>query len=233
MSPPTPLDYAAWRRSRLGRITEALELEAVLRAAGEVSGQDVLDVGCGEGLYAAALARRGARAVGLDRSLAALRAAPKDGEGGSIRLRLAAGDALRLPFADAAFDLVIAVTVLCFVSSPRSAILEAARVLRPGGRLVLGELGRWSAWAAWRRARGVLGDRRWAEAGFWAPADLEGLVRGAGLVPGRVGGVAFHPPWGITAAALAPLDRWLGRHTTIGAAFLVLEARQPGRLLGP
>jgi len=228
MSPP--LDYAAWRRSRLGRVTEALELEAVLRAADEVSGQDVLDVGCGDGLYTVALARRGARVFGLDRSLPALRSATRKADEVGVRMRLAAGDAIRLPFADTSFELVVAVTVLCFVSSPENAIREVERVLRPGGRFVLGELGRWSTWAAWRRVRGMFGDRTWAGARFWTPEDLQGLMRGAGLIPGRVEGAAFYPPSGIAAAALAPLDPWLGRVTTVGAAFLVLEGRKLGRL---
>lgn len=229
MSPPTPLDYLAWRRSRLGKVTEALEMEAVVRTAGEVSGQDVLDVGCGDGLYTVALARRGARVFGLDRSLPALRWATSSADDAGILLRLAGGNAIRLPFRDASFDLVVAVTVLCFVPSPENVIREIERVLVPGGRLVLGELGRWSTWAAWRRVKGRLGDRKWAAARFWTPEDLRGLVRRAGLVPGPVGGAVFHPPLGIAAAALAPMDPWLGRVTTAGAAFLVLEARKRTR----
>lgn len=229
MDPPTPLDYPAWRRSRLGRITEALEVEAILRAAGELSGQDALDLGCGDGRYAVALARRGGRVVGVDRSLPALRGASRSVAGSVARPTLAAGDALRLPFADASFDLVVAVTVLCFVTSPELVLREVERVLRPGGRLVLGELGRRSSWAAWRRVKGWLGDRTWAAARFCTPHDLKELARAAGLVPGRVGAAAFHPPLGFAAAALSPFDRWLGRRTTIGAAFLVLGARKPGK----
>jgi ubiquinone/menaquinone biosynthesis C-methylase UbiE len=64
------------------------------------------------------------------------------------------GRAEQLPFEDASFDLVIAVTVLGFVPDAQRAVGEMARVLVPGGRVVLGELGRYSVRAAERRVRG-------------------------------------------------------------------------------
>lgn len=233
MSPVTPLEYAAWRRSRLGALTEMLEVGAVLRAAGDVSGRDVLDIGSGDGLYSVALTQRGAKVSGLDRSVSALQAARVRATAGGVRLALAAGDATALPFAGSTFDLVTAVTVLCFVPAPGEAVQEVARVLRPSGRLVLGELGRWSVWAAWRRVRGWLGDRTWARASFWTPGDLRQLALDAGLVPVRVGASVFHPPMGTIAAALAPLDPLVGRVTTFGAAFVLLGAQKPGRRAGP
>jgi SAM-dependent methyltransferase len=222
----TPLDYAAWRASSVGRITERLERAAVLDLVGETATVDVLDVGAGDGAYAIALARNGARVTALDRSATALRAARTCGE----RLRAVRGDAQALPFDDAAFDLVIAVTVLCFVPDPDRAMAEMARVLRPGGRLILGELGLWSAWATWRRARALFRPSIWRHTRFWTPRALRRLVARAGLVPGRIRGAVFHPPLAIAAAALEPLDPWLRRATTVGAAFVALRAEKPAVL---
>jgi hypothetical protein len=73
-------------------------------------------------------------------------------------------------------------------------------------------------YAAWRATR--LG--RITEA-------LERLAAQAGLVAGHVRGTVFHPPIGFAAVALAPLDPLLGRVSTLGAAFLAMEARKPGR----
>jgi ubiquinone/menaquinone biosynthesis C-methylase UbiE len=129
----TPLEYAAWRRSRLGGLTEALEVSAVLRAAGDVSGRNALDIGSGDGLYSVALAGRGAKVGGLDRSVSALQAARERATAAGVRVVLAAGDATALPFAGATFELVTAVTVLCFIPAPGEAAREVARVLRPGG----------------------------------------------------------------------------------------------------
>jgi len=102
-----------------------------------------------------------------------------------------------------------------------------ARVLRPGGRLVLGELGIHSAWGMWRRARAVLGSRTWRGAHLWTRSEMRGLVRDAGLQPGPVLGAAYHPPFGVAAAALEPFDTLLGRTTTLGAAFLGMKAMKP------
>jgi SAM-dependent methyltransferase len=225
----TPLDYAAWRQSTLGRITERLERAVVVDLAGPLDGLGVLDVGTGDGAYGVALASHGARVTGLDVSLPALGAAARRARSSGTPRALVAGDAPSLPFGSGTFDLVVAVTALCFVRSPQQAVAEIARVLRPGGRLVLGELGRWSAWAAWRRVRGWLGAPTWRHTTFWTAADLRRLASGAGLIPGRVRGAVFHPPLGFVAAALAPLDPLLGRETTVGATFLAMEAEKPAR----
>jgi SAM-dependent methyltransferase len=99
-----------------------------------------------------------------------------------------------------------------------------ARVLRPGGRLVLGELGRWSAWAATRRLKGWLGASTWKAAHFRSAGALRTLLEQAGLSVDAVHGAVFYPPIGVCARLLAPLDPWLGHRTTTGAAFIALSA---------
>jgi ubiquinone/menaquinone biosynthesis C-methylase UbiE len=220
----TPLDYAAWRESTLGRVTERLERAVVLELAGPCRGIDLLDVGAGDGAYALPLAKVGTRVTALDPSVPALRVVAGRARDSGSRLVLVAGGAEALPFEAGTFDLAIAVTVLCSVRAPQQAVCEIARVLRPGGRLVIGELGQWSTWAAVRRVRGALGAATWRDARFFTPRALRQLVENAGLVPGRVSGAVFHPPLGVAAAAFAPFDPLLGRATTFGAAFLALEA---------
>jgi len=223
----TPLDYSAWTRSGLGRVTERLERAAILELAGPLDGLDVLDVGTGDGAHAVALANEGARITGVDVSIPALRAASGRASESGTRLRLVGADALSLPFRPGSFDLAIAVTALCFTRSPEQAVAEIGRVLRPGGRLVIGELGRWSTWAAWRRIRGWLGSPTWRDTRFWTSAGLRRLASSAGLSPGHVRGAVFYPPLGLAAAALASLDPVLGRGVTIGAAFLAMSATKP------
>ncbi len=80
------------------------------------------------------------------------------------RSRWPAADARNLPFRSCRFELVLAVTALCFVTPPAAALQELARVLRPGGHLILGELGAHSTWGMWRRARALLSSRTWRRA---------------------------------------------------------------------
>jgi SAM-dependent methyltransferase len=94
----TPLDYAAWRESTVGRITERLERAVVLDLAGPHRGIDVLDVGAGDGAYALPLAKDGARVSALDRSLPALGVLDRRARDAGSPLFLVAADAQALPF---------------------------------------------------------------------------------------------------------------------------------------
>lgn len=233
-----PEAYARWRRSTLGRITDALEERLLLERIGPAPGLRILDVGCGDGRLATTLAAAGAEVTGLDASPVMLAAARRRAEAAGAALALVAGDAGRLPFADRRFDRVVSVATLCFSEDPQLPIREMARVLEPGGRLILGELGRWNAWAAERRLKGWLGSAVWRAARFRSRADLLALADDAGLTDASVTGAVFYPPLGPAACALATVDHMIGSRTTIGAALLVLAvtkpetARQPPRIAG-
>ena len=194
---------------------------------GDVADLDVLDIGCGDGRLAIQMARAGARVVGLDPDAAMLRAAGDQAKAVGVRLDLIEGRIEALPLAAERFDVVTAVTVLCFVRDETLAWREMARVLRPGGRLVIGELGRWSLWAARRRIRGWLGSSLWRRAAFHSAADLRRSAEGAGLVVEEVRGAVFHPPSATLARLTIAADGWLGRQTTFGAAFIALQLRKP------
>jgi 2-polyprenyl-3-methyl-5-hydroxy-6-metoxy-1,4-benzoquinol methylase len=71
-----PTVYVGWRNSRLGSLTESIEQRAILSLCGDLSGRNVLDLGCGDGTYAQLAARKGASSVvGLDISPEMLTAA--------------------------------------------------------------------------------------------------------------------------------------------------------------
>lgn len=106
--------------------------EAVLDAAGVGPGSRLLDVGCGTGLTLVLAAHRGAIPSGLDVSPGLLGIARERLPDADLR----DGDMESLPFADASFDAVTGVNAFQFAGDPRRALSEAARVLRPGGRVV-------------------------------------------------------------------------------------------------
>jgi SAM-dependent methyltransferase len=219
-----PDAYADWRRSPLGRITDALEEHLLLDRIGPACGLRVLDVGCGDGVLATRLAQGGARVTGLDASADMIAAARSRANAAGVEVDLVEADADDLPFPDGHFDSVVSVATLCFVDDPRQAIREMVRVLQPGSRLILGELGRWNLWAAQRRVKGWLGADLWRAAHFRSRADLFALAADAGLEGATVTGAVFYPPLGLAAKAMAPMDPWIGRRTSVGAAFLVLSA---------
>jgi SAM-dependent methyltransferase len=96
-------------------------------------GRATLDLGCGEGRVARDLAELGHTVTGVDTSPTLLAAAREADPDGTYRL----ADAAALPFADASFDLVVAYNTLMDVDDLPGAVREAARVLEPGGRLML------------------------------------------------------------------------------------------------
>ena len=222
-----PETYQRWRASELGATTERLEQELIIKLVGDVQGARVLDVGCGDGLLALLLGEMGGSVVGLDASQAMLDAARARASAHSVDLAFCRGRAENVPFADESFDLVVAVTILCFVPEAEHTFKELGRVLRPGGRLVIGELGKWSTWAARRRVRAWLGSPLWRFGHFRTATDLRRLAGVGGLTPGAVHGAIYYPHSDRAARWLRRCDPWLARRSTFGAAFLALSARKP------
>ncbi|MEM7434451.1 MAG: metalloregulator ArsR/SmtB family transcription factor [Myxococcota bacterium] len=97
---------------------------------------DVLDIGCGDGMVAQIVAPYAARYVGLDQSDKLLVAAKQRLRERS-RASFVSGDMHDLPFDDESFDLALMLHVLTYTDRPVDAVLEATRVLRPGGQLVV------------------------------------------------------------------------------------------------
>lgn len=113
---------------------------AAVRAAGATGSTRVLDVACGTGDLAEAFADAGAReVVGVDFTPEMLDVARHKGAGRpeSSRVTYRQGDAMRLDFADASFDVVSIAFGIRNVAVPERALGEFFRVLAPGGRLVV------------------------------------------------------------------------------------------------
>jgi ubiquinone/menaquinone biosynthesis C-methylase UbiE len=125
---------------QLGRTPEFhMHMRALLGRLGHGSGQRLLDIGCGTGRWAAALARDGWRVVGIDFATGMLRRArvrtQEIGPDAVILVRADLRDGL--PFSAGVFDVALCVAVLHTVVEPSTALDEIRRVLRPGGTLAI------------------------------------------------------------------------------------------------
>lgn len=119
----------AYQEPRIDLVSTVLEL------GGLTGVETVVDVGCGNGIYLAGLARRGHRGptLGVDLSPGMLGAARRGAPGAELTV----GDAAALPLADQVADVVLAPHMLYHVPDPAAAAAEFRRVTRPGGQLLV------------------------------------------------------------------------------------------------
>lgn len=186
--------YNAWYTSPLGRVCLELEKSALMESAVPRPGERALDVGCGTGAFTLELARRGADVTSVDQSEGMISLARSLAVQDGLQVTFTVADAEALPFPDGEFDLVIAVTVLCFAADPGRMLRESLRVLKPDGRLVIGELNSLSPWAWWRRAKRRFVKSSFAGARFFSPKELGTLLRENGLQIERLRTLLFFPP---------------------------------------
>ncbi len=110
--------------------------EAELRMLPEdLEGHDVIELGCGTGYISAWMARRGAHVVAIDNSAKQLETAARLQREHGLDFPLVHGNAERVPYPDASFDFAISEYGAVLWADPEAWIPEAARLLRPGGRL--------------------------------------------------------------------------------------------------
>ena len=103
---------------------------------GDVRGLDVVELGCGTAYFSAILAKLGARPVGVDPTPAQLATARRMQQQTGITFPLVEAPGERVPLPDASFDLAVSEYGASLWADPHKWVPEAARLLRPGGRLV-------------------------------------------------------------------------------------------------
>jgi SAM-dependent methyltransferase len=138
-------DFARWREDRIWQErAQAERLALIERYGGALPGRRILDLGSGMGGASVAMALAGAAPLAFEYNRAycdivRLRAARYD-----LFVPVINGVGERLPFADASFDLAICWDVVEHVQNPELLVAELARVLRPGGRVLLTVINRYA-----------------------------------------------------------------------------------------
>lgn len=176
-----PQNYDAWYATPLGKTSDRIERELLFSMVDVKKGERVLDAGCGTGIYSIELAKRGGHVTAIDYSSEMIVQAKTKALKEGLNIDFIKADALHLPLPDRHFDLVISVCMLCFVKERASALIEMKRVLRPGGRIAIALLNRWSPWALIRRAKGLVKESVYNRADFLTPAEIESSLAKAGF----------------------------------------------------
>ncbi len=176
-----------------------LRVAYIERRVGALDGKSLLDIGCGGGLLCEALARRGARVTGIDVAAAALDVARLHLHESQLEIdyRLATAEEFAAGRADA-FDVVTCLEMLEHVPDPDSVIAAAARLLKPGGRLILSTINRkpkafalaivGAEYLLRLLPRGTHDYRN-----FIKPSELAASLRNAGLHPVDLSGLGYNP----------------------------------------
>lgn len=130
-----PRARAAWAKDEIDWGVFAIP-ESEVSVLGDVSGLDVVELGCGTAYVSAWLAKRGARPVGVDPTPAQLQTAREMQREFDLEFPLVEAVGEDVPLPDASFDLAVSEYGASIWADPYRWIPEASRLLRPGGRLV-------------------------------------------------------------------------------------------------
>ena len=144
--------YAKWAESYDDEDNPLIALEEplVLELLGDVAGKDVLDAACGTGRYLLHLARAGAHVAGVDISPDMLAVARQRCAQAGLSADLREGELARLPYPKSSFDLAVCGLAFCHMPDLAPAAKELARVLRPGGRLIISDFHPFCLMIGWR-----------------------------------------------------------------------------------
>jgi demethylmenaquinone methyltransferase/2-methoxy-6-polyprenyl-1,4-benzoquinol methylase len=205
---------------------DAMWRRVTVRAANPLPGNLALDVATGTGRIAQELARKGARAIGVDFTIAMMERGRDSGVGAVEEVYFAGADALALPFADDTFDSVTTGFAMRNVTDIEAAFREMCRVVRPGGRVVCLEVGR-PEWAPARVFHGLYTRRVVPLLGKLIAGDSDAYT----YLPSSMG--RFPPPEELAAimrsAGLRNV-RW--KQLTMGAAAVHAGTKPPAGRAG-
>jgi ubiquinone/menaquinone biosynthesis C-methylase UbiE len=160
-----PVRYEEWFSTPIGNLVMKFESRLVLELVQPDRNDQILDAGCGTGVFTSDFLDSGSSVVGLDLSLPMLVTARRKMAGRPFSP--VQGDMLSLPFGNNTFTTTVSITALEFISDARKALDELFRVTAPGGTVVVATLNSLSPWADRRRAKTFLGQKHVLENAYY------------------------------------------------------------------
>ena len=169
--------YDCWFETQCGILVKQYESELLLKLLNPLSGEKILDVGCGTGVFTIDVMAQGSRITGIDISEPMLRkAVNKIDKISRYAFNGICADMCALPFADNSFDKVLSMTAIEFIEDAKKAVAELDRVIRQGGTIVLTTLNSLSPWAEQRRKAAETGHDLFQKIFFRSPDEMRSLV---------------------------------------------------------
>jgi len=208
--------------------------DAAIARTGLGTGDRVLDIGCGSGVFLEAATAHGAHVAGVDASETLLAIARSRLPEADLRC----ADMQFLPFEDDRFDVVTGFNSFFFAADMVAALREAGRVAKPHATVliqVFGDPDKCSLEAVKLAVMGLLPSEAAEPPPFWRPAVLEGVAREAGLEPQEVFTTAWAYEFADERAALTALLAAASAVVAVGmvghdpVAEAILEAIRPCR----
>jgi SAM-dependent methyltransferase len=201
--------YDRWFDDEPGRSIFPSELAAIELLL-DGAGPGRLEVGVGTGRFAQPLGFT----LGVDPAIGVLRIARRRG----VQVVQGIGEAL--PVASGSFDAVFLIATLCFVDDARAALREAARVVAPGGAVIVADIIADSAWGRHYLEKKAEGHEFYAGATFYALSGLRTLLKAAGLTEVASASTLQREP-----GATGRRSEEAVRGITPGASFVCLKSR--------
>jgi ubiquinone/menaquinone biosynthesis C-methylase UbiE len=172
--------YDNWFATPTTQFVKKYELELLLQLLKPQPGEEILDAGCGTGIFTEDVAQAGTKVTGMDISLPMVTKAAVQLR--SMNFSPICGDMCALPFGDNSFDKAFSMTAIEFIEDAPGVIKELNRVVKKGGCIVVTTLNSLSPWAERREQKGRRGHSLFSNIYFRSPADMRLLIPGGGVV---------------------------------------------------
>lgn len=168
-------EYDNWYETEKGAFVDEVETALAFELFQPEPGERVLDAGCGTGNFSLKLARKGCQVVGIDISGSILKLAREKVSQTNLKVEFYQQNLLDLDFAGESFDSAFSMAAFEFIKDYERAFRQIKRVVKPGGRILIGTITRESSWGRLYRRQGEQEDSVFRHAHFKNPEDLNRL----------------------------------------------------------